>query len=327
MRILITGGSGFIGTNLIDWLLRSGVTIVNVDIDPPKLQHQRELWRECDILDRLKLSEIFTSFKPEAVVHLAARTDVEGRWLIDYRANTDGSRHVLECVADVGSVQRIIITSTQFVHQFKGTPQNDTDYAPYTVYGQSKMITEQLTRQASLACTWSIIRPTNIWGPWHPRYPHEFWKTISAGYYVHPGKAPVKRSYGYVGNVVWQITRILELPHSVVNQRVFYVGDEPINLLDWVNGFSRKQIGKDVRIIPRSFVKILALWGDLLSWRGLSFPITTSRFRSMTTSNEAPMNRTYEVLGTPPYTLEQGIDQTVAWMKQYFPQLVKVKVN
>jgi nucleoside-diphosphate-sugar epimerase len=327
MRILITGGSGFIGTNLVDSLISNTKGVINVDIAPPKKVEHLSYWVECDILNARLLRSIVQEHSPECVIHLAARTDVDGASLEDYATNTHGTENLLAAIAEFSFIQRVIITSTQFVHQFKGTPQNDTDYAPYTVYGQSKMITEQLTRQASLACTWSIIRPTNIWGPWHPRYPHEFWKTISAGYYVHPGKAPVKRSYGYVGNVVWQITRILELPHSVVNQRVFYVGDEPINLLDWVNGFSRKQIGKDVRIIPRSFVKILALWGDLLSWRGLSFPITTSRFRSMTTSNEAPMNRTYEVLGTPPNTLEQGIDQTVAWMKQYFPQLVKVKVN
>jgi nucleoside-diphosphate-sugar epimerase len=325
MRILVTGGSGFIGTNLMDTLISDGQAAVrNVDIAMPFKNSHVPFWKKTNILEKNSLTATFRDFCPDIVIHLAARTDIGGRTLGDYRVNTQGTQNLVDIVGASPMVQRLIVTSTQFVHQYKGVPLGDTDFAPHTVYGESKVITEQVTRQAALACAWSIIRPTNIWGPWHPRYPAEFWKTLRKGFYLHPGRTPVKRSYGYVGNVVWQILKILELPSEQVDQKVFYVGDEPINLLDWVNGFSRNQLGRNVRIVPSNLVKLLAFGGDVLKMMGIEFPVTTSRYKSMTTSNEAPMQRTFDVLGRGPYTLDQGIIETVRWMREFFPDLVKV---
>jgi len=323
-RVLVTGGSGFIGTNLIETLAAEGLRLVNVDADAPRDARQAQHWVRCDILDRAELARIVVAERPTDVVHLAARTDVEGKTLADYRANIEGTANVLDAVARAGSVVRLIVTSTQFVHQFHGTPAGDEDYAPYTVYGQSKVETERLTRAAGLACAWTIVRPTNIWGPWHPRYPHEFWRVLAGGKYAHPGRQPVLRSYGYVGNVVWQMLRFLALPPADVAGRVFYVGDRPVNLLDWANGFSRAQTGRDVRVVPRPLVRSLALVGDTLKAAKVAFPITTSRYRNMITGNPADMEATFALLGEPPYSLDAGIAATVAWMRAHHPALVRI---
>ena len=45
--------------------------------------------------------------------------------------------------------------------------------------------------------------------------------------------------------------------------------------------------------------------------------INSSRFRSMTTDYETPMERTFELFGENPYTLEAGIEETVNWLKSY----------
>jgi len=325
MRVLLTGGSGFIGTNLVDALLARSMPVLNLDtMQPLKPEHQP--WRRaCDILDRDRLRDELAAFAPTHVVHLAARTDVAGRTMDEYAANTDGTANVLAAIARTPSVARIVITSSQFVHQYHGQPAHDEDFAPYTVYGESKVLTEQLTRRSRLACEWVIIRPTNIWGPWHPRYPFEFWKVLSHGLYVHPGRNRIVRSYGYVGNVVSQIITVLTAPAARVDRRVFYVGDRPIDLYDWVNGFSLEQVGKPVKVAPTWFVKGLAVIGDVLGRVNIPFPITLSRYRSMTTSNDAPMDAIYDLCGDPPYTLQAGIAETVAWLRVHHPSLVHTR--
>lgn len=324
MRLLITGASGFIGTNLMDRLLEMGVPAVNLDKAEPKKDAHRRHWRECDILDGARLRALFADFQPTHVIHLAARTDILGKTVEDYAENTVGSANVLESIRNTPQVERAIITSSQYVNQYNGTPRHDEDYAAHTVYGESKIVMEQLTRSAGLRCVWTIIRPTNIWGPWHPRYPFEFWRTVARGLYLHPGRGTVIRSYGYVGNVVHQILRIFEAPPELVNGRVFYAGDGPVNLHEWVNGFSKAQIGRDVRVVPRPVVRTLAWLGDGLGTLGVGFPITSSRYRNMMSGNGAPMEPTFAVCGPSPFSLQEGIRETVAWMREFHPELVRV---
>lgn len=325
MRYLITGGSGFIGSNLIEELLKKNYRIMNVDIKAPNIASHGPFWREQDILDFPGLLDAFREFQPTHVIHLAARTDTYGTRLDEYEVNTKGSKCVLDAIKQTASIQRVIITSTQFVNQYNGKPRDDLDFAPHTIYGESKVITEQLTRAADLDCVWTIIRPTNIWGPWHLRYPHEFWRILGKGLYFHPGGGRVMRSYGYVKNVVWQMMQMCEASAEVVAGRVFYVGDEPIDLLDWVNGFSMRQIGRKVFVVPGALIKVLALFGDVLKHVGVQFPITSSRFKSMTTSNDAPMALTFETFGMPPHSLQSGVDETVAWLRKQHPSLVRMK--
>jgi len=325
MKILVTGGSGFIGTNLTSRLHTSGIEFVNLDVVKPKVNELEPFWVPCNLLDPKAVEAEFQLAQPTVVVHLAAETDTDpSKALEDYVVNTEGTANVLNSIRSCGSVERFVLTSTQFVNQSKIGPKHDEDFAPHTIYGESKIINEQQLRSAKLNCSWTIIRPTNIWGPWHLRYPFEFWKVLAEGKYFHPGHKRVRRSYGYVGNVVDQIMKIVELPEAVVNGKVFYVGDQPIDLYDWVNGFSLKQRGKSVIVVPRSFVFGLALIGDILRLVQLKFPITTSRFRSMTTDNPVDLTKTIEALGEPKYTLQQGIDETISWMRKVHPDLVKV---
>jgi len=325
MNILVTGGSGFIGTNLIEKLIALPFyTIINIDNAKPKIDSHLKHWKECDILDSNQVNQVFNFFKPEIVIHLAARTDTDPNTKIeDYIVNTQGSSNIIKAIKQTKAVKLAIMTSTQFVNQYNGAPKHDEDYAPHTIYGESKIIMEKEIRNANLTCTWTIIRPTNIWGPWHIRYPYEFWKIVSKGLYFHPGNKPVIRSYGYVGNVVSQIIAIINSPYEKIHKQVLYVGDTPIDVFDWVNGFSINQIGKPVKVIPRFFLKALGIVGDILFLFKIKFPITSSRYKSMTHSNSVSMQKTFNLLGKPPYTLQQGIEETVGWMKNYFPELIK----
>jgi len=317
-RILITGGSGFIGINLVHNLIFEigNLEIINLDIKSPKNDQFRCYWRDCSILEKDKVFRIFDEFQPNLVIHLAARTDMFGKTLEDYRVNWQGTQNLLEASKACKSVSRVIITSTQYVCQPGYLPKSETDYSPHTLYGQSKVMAEEITRAADLDCVWTIIRPTNIWGPYHPRYPFEFWKVLSKGYYFHPqGRQPV-RCYGYVENIVWQIEKILKAPPEQVNRKTFYVGDRPIPLDKWVDGFAIALTGRKARRIPRGFLRSLAFVGDGLGLMGMRFPITSSRFRSMTEDYVVDMEPIFELFGEPPISLEEGIRRTAKWLQQ-----------
>lgn len=320
MKLLVTGGSGFIGTNVIESFANSANAVLNYSLDAPLNSEQNSLWRQGDILDLIATRAVFREFQPDHVLHLAARADCDENTTVaaGYRVNTEGTAHILEAIRTTESVRRSIITSTQFVCAPGRLPTSETDYFPETVYGQSKVITEESTRDANLTSCWTIIRPTNVWGPWHMRYRREFWKILQSGLYVHPGHQPVVRSYAYVKNVVHQIRRIFEAPREQVDGRTFYVGDRPINLLDWVNGFSQALKGRPARVVPRSLMRALALLGDIpTAVSGKPFFINSSRFRSMITEYQTPMESTFQAFGENPHSMKDGIKATVDWLQEY----------
>jgi hypothetical protein len=138
---------------------------------------------------------------------------------------------------------------------------------------------------------------------------------IKMGIYLHPDGKPVIRSYGYVGNCVWQIEKILQAQDQIVDNKTLYVGEIPSDQLDWLNAFSRSLIGKDVRIVPRFLIYSLSLIGDILSLFKIKFPMYSERYRNLTTSNPVPTQLTIDTFGQPPYSLSAGVAETVCWLK------------
>ena len=314
MKLLITGGSGFIGTNLVAHCLENNIDVRNVDWNPPLNDKQIDHWVSCDILNLAQLRQVFQDYQPTHVVHLAARADCEEEEdMSEYLQNTEGTRNLLAVVKTTPSIQRLIATSSQFVCRAGYLPKHDEDYNPFTLYGVTKVLTEQFTRNADLTCTWTIIRPTTVWGPWSLRYRDVLFKVLKSGLYLHPSKEKVTRSYGYVKNVVYQIMQILTVETEKIDHKVFYVGDEPLNLKEWVDTIAEELIGKKVRVMPTSWVKSIAKVGDVLSAVKVHFPITTRRFNSMTSDYITPIAETIRVLGEAPYTLRQGVVETCAW--------------
>ena len=318
-RMLVTGGSGFIGSNFIGRVARTGDLVLSLDLAPPKDPTRGELFKQVDIMDAEALRRAFQDFQPTHVVHFAARTDMEGVDVDAYAANHVGTQNVISAINAIDSVQHVVFTSSQYVVGPGELPKDEFDFRPHTIYGESKVLSEKAVRTADLSCAWTIIRPTNIWGPKHPRYPTEFWRVLKQGRYVHPGGRKVTRCYGYVGNVIEQVLRIFSSDRDKVDRKVFYVGDAPIDLLAWTDAFSRELTGKPVRVVPSFALRGLALVGDVVVLLGGKFPIFSSRFRSMTEDYVTPMNPTFEALGPPPITMEEGVRETAQWLRGESP--------
>ena len=189
MRLLITGGSGFIGVNAVEHFSPKAESLLNLDRNPPELPGHRVFWQKADLLDVATLTEKVRAFLPTHVLHLAARSDCEENTTVadGYRDNTDGTGNFLQSLTACNSIRSAIITSSQYVCGPGYHPKSDEDYSPATIYGASKVVTERLTRAAHLPFPWTLIRPTNVWGPWHARYEREFWRVAHRGWYFHPG--------------------------------------------------------------------------------------------------------------------------------------------
>lgn len=317
--ILVTGGSGFIGTNVIEHLIGEGNQVVNFDIAPPRNQAHRNLWKQVDIRDQAQLAEAFEAFDPHIVIHLAARTDLSGQSLADYESNTLGVENLVEACGRARSLKRVAFASTMLVCRIGYQPCDETDYHPNTAYGESKVVGEQIVRDASdLRSSWVIVRPTSIWGPWFDAPYRDFFMAVYRGLYVHPRGKRIYRSYGFVGNTVFELDCLINASEAAVHGKTFYLGDyPPIETLDWARHIREALGARPIREAPLGLLRLFASAGDLLKSAGYRNPLLTSfRLNNLLTENVYDLSGLERICGSLPYSMPTGVDETVKWMRQ-----------
>lgn len=322
-RLLVTGGSGFIGTVAVDIALAAGYEVRNVDFRPPRKAEHGHLSRLIDIRHRDALHAEFTAFSPNYVLHLASDTDVSLKHLSEFTTTIGGTQNVIEEAEKLPELRRFVHVSTQYVLTPGLAPQGEQHWVPYTIYGEAKAETEKLM-WASRLPEWSIMRPTIIWGPHHPSFAHLIWKYIAERKYMHPASsAPIMRTYGYVANVADQMISFVGRSTTADGRRTFYLGDAVMNYDEWVDAFSVPLTGSPARRIPVGLLKALGLTGEAMKKVGLKAPMDMGRYFRMTTAAPLDLSPTYEAVGTPVVPFSQGVAETLVWLRQSNPGLYR----
>jgi UDP-glucose 4-epimerase len=175
MRILITGGAGFIGSHLADKLLQLNHEVfVLDDLSSGDLNNlsSRCKFFEAEICDKNSISEIFEKIKPDVVYHLAAQINVRKSItdpVLDAEINTIGTLNILnECVKH--KVEKIIFSSSG-----GAIYRDDNDFLktensviqPASPYGISKWTGEQYIKfyKEIYGLDYTILRLSNVYGP------------------------------------------------------------------------------------------------------------------------------------------------------------------
>lgn len=175
MRVLVTGGAGFIGSNLVDALVsREHEVGVVDDLSTGKRENLRgDIWlRELDILDP-SFPALVAEFAPDAVVHLAAQASVPESLRDperDWAVNAEGTRIVAKAAVAAGAT-RVVSASSAAVY---GEPAEadlplaeTAAKAPVNPYGNSKLAAEGLLAEelTGTAVDWASFRFANVYGP------------------------------------------------------------------------------------------------------------------------------------------------------------------
>ncbi len=216
-RAIVTGGAGFIGSHVVDELLRDGYEVTVVDDlssgDARRVPDQAEL-RELDIVEFDRLLTLVEEVQPSAVFHLAAQASVvasvenPGR---DCEVNVKGTLNVVESAGRCGAPVVFTSTGGALYGDEAPMPTNEQQIpAPLSPYGASKLAAEAYVNTWSLSSgiPHAVCRLGNVYGP--RQNPHgEAGVVAIFSHHLYTGRAPKlyghgkpTRDYVYVGDVV-----------------------------------------------------------------------------------------------------------------------------
>ena len=236
MKILVTGGAGFIGSEFVRQAVRLGLYPVVVD----KLTYAGDLRRlaevegkfsfyQADICNGEFVAHIFSRERPEAVVHFAAESHVD-RSILDpspfLTANVLGTQVLLEAARRFG-VKKFVNISTDEVYGELGDTgrfEEESPLRPNSPYSVSKAAADMLGRayHRTYGVPVVTVRPSNNYGPW--QYPEKLIPVVILRA-IQGEKVPVYgrgenvREWLYVSDCAEALLRILEkaLPGEVYN--------------------------------------------------------------------------------------------------------------
>ena len=176
MRILITGGAGFIGSHLVDAYIAAGHEVMVVDNlwshggGRKENVHPKAVFTELDIRDAA-LANVFDTFKPEIVNHHAAQHSVaisSREPVLDASINVMGMLNVLDNAVRVG-VKKVLFASSgaTFGEPDKLPMDESTPQRPASPYGITKMVTEHYLRfyKSEHGLDFTALRYGNVYGP------------------------------------------------------------------------------------------------------------------------------------------------------------------
>jgi len=253
VRALVTGGAGFIGSNLVDALIERGDSVDVVDnLSSGKRENVSERARLHELDIREPLNDLFAELKPDVCFHLAAQADVRvsvERPDFDAEVNVIGTLHVLEAARATGS--RVVFSSTGgAIYGECDVPADESsERRPLAPYGTAKLAAEEylLTYTRLYGMSNVVLRFGNVFGPRQDPHGEAGVVAIFLGRLRDGGICKIfgdgeqERDYVYVGDVVQAL-----LAAAAVEGGIFNVGmGRAVSVLELYE-LCRKVAGSDL---------------------------------------------------------------------------------
>ncbi len=256
MNCLITGGAGFVGSNLSDRLLKLDHNVIIVDnlndyyspgVKKRNIEHSLKnenfKFYKVDIEDKEKLKKVFKNI--DVVIHLAARAGVRPSFInpeLYFNTNIIGTLNVLELCREFKI--KLIFGSSSSVYGNDRIPFSEDDFCEEQLspYGTTKRIAERLCEMYSnlYGVNVIVLRFFTIYGPrGRPDMaPYIFVKNILEGEKIKMfGSGDSKRDYTYVGDVIEGIVAAMNKDFKF---KIINLGDsKPVLLKDFITLIER----------------------------------------------------------------------------------------
>ena len=313
MNLVLIGGSGFVGTRLIDLLKEDqNYELKNID-----LEHSHffdEITVIGDVRDQTQMDEMLQG--AELVVLLAAkhRDDVTPVSLY-YDTNVGGMRSTLNAMEKNG-IKRLIFFSSVAVYGLnKNNPDENHPADPFNHYGKSKWEAEQVLQEwYKTHEDWNIdiVRPTVIFGERNRGNVYNLLNQISSGKFLRVGKGDNVKSMAYVGNIVAFVKFMIESVTEGYN--VFNYIDKPDTNMNDLVALVEKVLGK--HIPSTHFPYWMGMMGgycfDLLAKiTGKKLAISSVRVKKFCAVTQFDSTKAMTSGFVPPYTLQEGLSRTL----------------
>lgn len=313
MQVLITGGSGFIGTRMVDGLLQAGHQVAICDL-ARSVSHP-QLCLQADVRDLQALQAACVG--RDAIVHLAAehRDDVRPQSLYE-DVNVGGAQNVVAAAQQAGC-QRILFTSSVAVYPLNvPSPTEDDETKPFNPYGESKLKAEQVFRrwaQETPGTTLVIVRPCVVFGEGNRGNVYNLLSQIQRKRFLMVGHGRNKKSMAYVGNISRFLASCLDYPPGA---HLLNYADKPdLSVLELV-AIARRALGRGEQAGNIRLPYWLGLGAGMAldgvaRLTGRKFPISTIRIRKFCADTTVATERLERTGFVRPYSLEQALVRTV----------------
>lgn len=313
MRIAVVGGSGFVGTRLIE-KIKNLYNVTN--IDKQQSSFFNDITHIADVRDVEAMKRELNGF--DLVVLLAAehRDDVTPVSLY-YDVNVDGMKNVLSAM-DYNGIKRIVFTSSVAIYGLnKNNPNEEHPADPFNHYGKTKWEAEKLLQvwaKKNPDVNVNILRPTVIFGERNRGNVYNLLKQISSGRFLMVGKGENVKSMCYVGNIVEFIKFLIENKKDGYN--VFNYIDKPdMNMNQLV-----ELVGETLeKHIPKThFPYWLGMAGgycfDFLAFiLRKKLTVSSVRVKKFCAITQFDSSKAMNSGFVPPYTIQEGLARTIKY--------------
>ncbi|MGV8884443.1 MAG: NAD-dependent epimerase/dehydratase family protein [Microbacteriaceae bacterium] len=313
MKVLVIGGSGFIGTRLIDALLERGHDVTN--LDRAERAHPGVTFIEGDVRSAPGLT--VASVGHDAIVNLAAEHRDDVHPLSRYtEVNVDGASAVVEA-AEANGIDRIVFTSSVAVYGLdKVNPDETWKPEPFNEYGRTKLAAEEIFSawaEADAGRSLAIIRPSVVFGEGNRGNVHTLAAQVASGRFLQVGKGDNRKSMSYVGNIVEFLADRLSAAPGI---HLTNFADKPDLSTRELVALLRETLGRTSgsRIVLPLPVGIFA--GHVFDLAGKitrrTFPISAIRMRKFAAETTVSTERLAATGFTPRYSLKESLVRTLA---------------